>query len=86
MQKKLFLNSMIKSIGLSDLISTCYKKGEKSYKIAIKNSLEQIAKDYFLNNIQNLSNKIKKILIYCYFWSKILNLIFPILFLFYLKK
>jgi len=40
--------------GLSNLISICYKKGEKSYKIAIKNSLIEIAKNYFINNINNI--------------------------------
>ena len=48
-----------KCFGLSDLITICYKKGEKSYKIAIKNSLIQIAENYFLNNIQNISNEIE---------------------------
>ena len=42
--------------GLSDLISACYKKGEKSYKIAIKNSLIEIAKNQFYNYINNVSN------------------------------
>ena len=40
--------------GLSDLMSTCYKKGEKSYKIAIKNSLVEIAKNTFYKYIQNV--------------------------------
>ena len=44
--------------GLSDLMSICFKKGEKSYKIAIKNSLKQIAKDIFINNIQNGANEL----------------------------
>jgi GTPase SAR1 family protein len=35
------------SFGLAELVQTCYKKGEKSYKIAIKNSLVQIAKNSF---------------------------------------
>ena len=52
-------NYFQKCFGLSHLISTCYKKGEKSYKIAIKNSLIQIANNYFLNNIQNISQKIE---------------------------
>ena len=43
--------------GLSNLISICYKKGEKSYKIAIKNSLIEIAKNYFINNINNIVNE-----------------------------
>ena len=48
-----------KCFGLSNLISICYKKGEKIYKIAIKNSLIQIANEYFLTNIENISNKIE---------------------------
>ena len=44
--------------GLSDLMSICFKKGEKSYKIAIKNSLKQIAKDIFINNIQHGANEL----------------------------
>ena len=46
-----------KCFGLSNLISICYKKGEKSYKIAIKNSLIEIAKNYFINNINNIVNE-----------------------------
>ena len=42
--------------GLSDLISACYKKGEKSYKIAIKNSMIEIAKNEFYNYINNVYN------------------------------
>ena len=42
--------------GLSELMSTCYKKGEKSYKIAIKNSLVEIAKNTFYNYIQKVAN------------------------------
>ena len=46
-----------KCFGLSNLISICYKKGEKSYKIAIKNSLIEIAKNYFINNINTIVNE-----------------------------
>ena len=42
--------------GLSELISLAYKKGEKSYKIAIKNSLVEIGKNTFYNYIQSISN------------------------------
>ena len=52
-------NNYQKCFGLSNLISICYKKGEQSYKIAIQNSLKQIAKDYFLNNIDNIAKKIE---------------------------
>ena len=45
--------------GLSNLINICYKKGEQSYKIAIKNSLIQIAEEYFKNNIKNISKEIE---------------------------
>ena len=40
--------------GLSDLMTTCYKKGEQSYRFAIKNSLIQIGKktiQEYLNDI-----------------------------------
>ena len=49
-----------KCFGLSDLISICYKKGEKCYKIAIKNSLIQIAEECCLKNIKRVSDKMKK--------------------------
>ena len=42
------------SFGLSDLMKICYKKGETSYKYAIKNSLIQIGQkaiNEYLNNI-----------------------------------
>ena len=52
-------NYFQKCFGLSDLISICYKKGEQSYKIAIKNSLKQIAKKYLLNNVENISKEIE---------------------------
>ena len=48
--------------GLSNLIDKCYKKGEKSYKIAIKNSLIQIGqnslKEYVKNIYSNIVNNI----------------------------
>ena len=42
--------------GLSELIQTCYNKGEQSYKIAIQNSLVEIAKKSFYNYIQKISD------------------------------
>ena len=42
-----------KCYGLSDLMSICYKKGEQSYKIAIKNSLIQVARENLYNYIKN---------------------------------
>ena len=44
--------------GLSNLVSTCYKKCEQSYKCSIKNSLIQIGKDFFDNCIKKISNEI----------------------------
>ena len=44
----------IHRFGLSDLMTTCYKKGEQSYRFAIKNSLIQIGKksiQEYLNDI-----------------------------------
>ena len=41
--------------GLSNLIETCHKKGAKSYTIAIKNSLIEIAKNSFIGYIQQIS-------------------------------
>ncbi len=47
-----------KCFGLSNLVSTCYKKCKQSYKCSIKNSLIQIGKDYFENYIKEISNEI----------------------------
>ena len=44
--------------GLSNLISTIYKKGEKAYKIAIKNSLIQIAKNSIIEYTNNIAANI----------------------------
>ena len=44
--------------GLAELVETCYKKGEKSYKIAIKNSLVEIAKNSFYSYIQKISESL----------------------------
>ena len=48
-----------KCFGLSDLISICYKKGEQSYKIALKNSLIQIAHKNLKQYIETKSNEYK---------------------------
>ena len=59
------------SFGLSELISVAYKKGEKSYKIAIKNSLVEIAKNTFYNYIQKVSNDLSNnINLYLYLSKK----------------
>ena len=44
--------------GLSELIQTCYDKGEQSYKIAIKNSLVEITKNSFYNYIKSSANSL----------------------------
>ena len=62
-------------------------KRRKTYKIAIKNSLIEIAKNYFINNINNIVNEF-------YLMSEQLELflaqnllkIFRLFFLFYLKN
>ena len=51
--------SIQKCFGLSDLISICYKKGEQSYKIALENSLIQIAQDGLQNYIEKIANEYK---------------------------
>ena len=56
--------------GLSDLISKLYKKGEKVYKIAIKNSLVQIAKNIMIDYVTKISNKISDNLNYYFFLEK----------------
>ena len=57
--KSMLKKSIIPCFGLGDLIDTCYKKGEKSYSIAIKNSLIEIAKNCFMDYIK----KIKELLL-----------------------
>ena len=44
--------------GLSKLISRCYAKGEKVYKIALKNSLVQIAKNSMCKYVNEISIRI----------------------------
>ena len=56
--------------GLSNLISTCYKKGEKVYKIAIKNSLIQIAKKSLNEYVNNIFNKIYNYLNFLFYLQK----------------
>jgi|GEM_PF-898984 len=44
--------------GLSHLMNICFKKGEKSYRFAIKNSLIQIGKKAIQEYLDTISNKI----------------------------
>ena len=50
--------SLFPSFGLSNLMKTCFKKGEKSYRFAIKNSLIQIGKKAIQDYLDNISLKI----------------------------
>ena len=50
--------SIIPSFGLSTLMRICFTKGEKSYKIAIKNSLIQIGKNKIKEYINNICDKL----------------------------
>ena len=60
-----------KCFGLSDLISICYKKGEQSYKIALKNSLIQIAHKNLKQYIEIKSDEYKNnIELYLYLEEK----------------
>ena len=45
--------------GLSTLMSTCFEKGEKAYRIAIKNSLIQISKNSILEYIDKIYSQLK---------------------------
>ena len=56
--------------GLSNLMSKLYKKGEKVYKIAIKNSLIQIAKNNMIDYVEMISNKISNYINYFFFLQK----------------
>ena len=44
--------------GLSDLMTTCYKKGEQSYRFAIKNSLIQIGKKSIQEYLNIISSQL----------------------------
>ena len=50
--------SIIPCFGLSTLMRICFTKGEKSYKIAMKNSLIQIGKNKIKDYINNISDKL----------------------------
>ena len=63
--------------GLSDLISKLYKKGEKVYKIAIKNSLVQIAKNNMIDYVEKIASKISDNINYFFFLQKQFEPNFP---------
>ena len=56
--------------GLSALMSTCFKKGEKSYRIAIKNALIQIGKNKIREYINNISDQLANNLNYYFYLSQ----------------
>jgi len=46
--------------GLANLMSDCFERGEKAYRIAIKNSLIQISKNAILSYIDNICSQLKE--------------------------
>ena len=59
--------SILPCFGLSTLMTTCFKKGEKSYRIAIKNSLIQIGKNKIKEYINNVSDQLANNLNYYFY-------------------
>ena len=56
--------------GLSTLMTTCFKKGEKSYRIAIKNALIQIGKNQIRDYITNISDQLANNLNYYFYLAE----------------
>ena len=70
-QRKLFGEvSIIPCFGLSTLMTTCFKKGEKSYRIAIKNALIQIGKNQIRDYITNISDQLANNLNYYFYLTE----------------
>ena len=69
--------SIIPCFGLSTLMSTCFKKGEKSYRIAIKNALIQIGKNKIRDYINDVSNKLANNLNYYFYLTQQFEPHFP---------
>ena len=59
--------SILPCFGLSTLMTTCFKKGEKSYRIAIKNALIQIGKNKIKEYINNVSDQLANNLNYYFY-------------------
>jgi len=70
-QRKVFGDvSIIPCFGLSNLMTTCFKKGEKSYRIAIKNALIQIGKNKIKDYITNISDQLANNLNYYFYLNQ----------------
>ena len=63
--------------GLSTLMATCFNKGEKSYRIAIKNSLIQIGKNKIIEYINNICDQLANNLNYYFYLSQAFEPNFP---------
>ena len=69
-EKKFEINGQsicLPCFGLSNLISRCYIKGQKVYKIALKNSLIQIAKNSIYKFVNEISIKIANYINYFFY-------------------
>ena len=69
--------SILPCFGLSTLMSTCFKKGEKSYRIAIKNALIQIGKNQIREYVNSISNQLANNLNYYFYLSQQFEPHFP---------
>ena len=69
--------SILPCFGLSTLMSTCFKKVEKSYKIAIKSPLIQIGKNKIREYINNISDQLANNLNYYFYLNQQLEPHFP---------
>ena len=56
--------------GLSNLMTNCFEKGKKSYRIAIKNSLIQIAKNTIKDYINDICNQLSNNLNYYFYLNQ----------------
>ena len=76
--RKIFGDETIQPrFGLSTLMSTCFKKGEKSYRIAIKNALIQIGKNKIREYINNISDQLANNLNYYFYLNQQFEPHFP---------
>ena len=63
--------------GLANLMTTCFKKGEKSYRIAIKNSLMQIGKTKIKEYVNNISEQLQNNVNYFFYLNQAFEPNFP---------
>ena len=69
--------TILPRFGLSTLMSTCFKKGEKSYRIAIKNALIQIGKNKIKDYINNISEELANNINYYFYLNQQFEPHFP---------